>query len=550
MTQLIRLPQWQALEAERQALAGFHLRAAFGADPQRYGRFARTLAAGEARLVLDFSKHRIEARTLELLLELAHARGLRKSIDAMFAGERINVTERRSVLHVALRDLSNRPLVVDGVDIKPPVAAVRERMLDLAERVRDGRWTGHTGAPITDVVNIGIGGSDLGPQMITVALAPYHDGPRVHFVSNVDPEHLRSTLARLNPPSTLFLVASKTFTTIETMTNARAARNWVVKALGTEKATERHFVALSTNAKEVAAFGIAPANMFEFWDWVGGRYSLWSSIGLPIAVAIGKSRFLQLLAGAHALDEHFRTAEFGQNLPVLMGLLGIWYANFWGAASHSIAPYSQHLARFAAHLQQVDMESNGKRVDLEGEPVDYETGPVIWGEPGTNGQHAYFQLLQQGPALIPVDFIAAAESPFADDAQHRILLANCFAQSATLAIGKTADEACAEMIAAGMNEQEARRLAPHREFPGNRPSSTLLVRRFDPFTLGLLTALYEQKVFVQGAIWGINSFDQWGVELGKQIATKLAGALNDANAPVDAASTGIVGAWREMRGKS
>jgi glucose-6-phosphate isomerase len=547
MTQLIRLPQWQALQAERHALAGFHLRSAFAADPGRFARFVRTLAAGETRLMLDFSKHRIEARTLELLLELAHARGLRGRIDAMFAGERINITEQRAVLHVALRDLSNRPVLVDGIDVKPTVTAVRDRMLDLAERVRDGNWTGHTGARITDVVNIGIGGSDLGPQMMTVALAPYHDGPRVHFVSNVDPEHLRSTLARLDPATTLFIVASKTFTTIETMTNARAARKWLVEALGSEKATARHFVALSTNAKEVAAFGIAPANMFEFWDWVGGRYSLWSSIGLPIALAIGRPRFLQMLAGAHAMDEHFRTAEFGTNLPVLLGLLGIWYVNFWGAASHSIAPYSQHLARFAAHLQQVDMESNGKRVNLEGEVVDHETGPVIWGEPGTNGQHAYFQLLQQGPALIPVDFIIAAESPFADDNQHRILVANCFAQSATLALGKTADEARAEMIAAGTSEPEAQRLAHHREFPGNRPSTTILVQRLDPFTLGQLTALYEHKVFVQGAIWGLNSFDQWGVELGKQIATKLVGALSDTKAPVDAASAGIVGAWRELR---
>jgi glucose-6-phosphate isomerase len=548
MTQLIRLPQWQALEAERSALAGFHLRTAFAADQGRHARFARHFSAGDARVLLDLSKHRIEARTLELLLELAEARELRARIAAMFSGERINTTEQRAVLHVALRDLSQRPVRVDGVDVKPEVTSVRNRMLDLAERIRDGRWTGHTGARITDVVNLGIGGSDLGPQMMTVALAPYHDGPRVHFVSNVDPEHLRSTLVGLDPQTTLFVVASKTFTTIETMTNARAARSWLVKGLGAETATARHFVALSTNAKDVAAFGIAPANMFEFWDWVGGRYSLWSSIGLPIAIAIGRESFVQMLAGAHAMDEHFRTAEFAHNLPVLMGLVGIWYVNFWDAASQSIAPYSQHLARFAAHLQQLDMESNGKRVNLEGEVVDHETGPVIWGEPGTNGQHAYFQLLQQGPALIPVDFIVAAQSPFADDAQHRILVANCFAQSATLAIGKTADEAYAEMIAGGKSAPEAKRLAPHREFPGNRPSSTILVQRFDPFTLGLLTALYEHKVFVQGAIWGINSFDQWGVELGKQIATRLADALGDPKAPLDAASTGIVGAWREMRG--
>jgi glucose-6-phosphate isomerase len=549
MTQLTRLPQWQALQAERHALADLHLRAAFAAQPDRYARFARSLAAGDTRIVLDLSKHRIEARTLDLLLELAHARALRARIDAMFGGERINTTERRAVLHVALRDLSSRPLQVDGVDVKPGVAAVRERFLDLAERVRDGRRTGHTGARFTDVVNLGIGGSDLGPQMITVALAPYHDGPRVHFVSNVDPEHLRTTLVGLDPRTTLFVVASKTFTTIETMTNARAARRWLLEALGAETATARHFVAVSTNARAVAAFGIAPDNMLEFWDWVGGRYSLWSSVGLPIAFAIGRTRFLQLLAGAQAMDEHFRSADFAHNLPVLMGLLGVWYVNFWGAASHSIAPYSQHLARFAAHLQQLDMESNGKRVNLEGEVVDHDTGPVIWGEPGTNGQHAYFQLLQQGPALIPVDFIVAAQSPFADDVQHRILVANCFAQSATLALGKTAAEARAEMLAAGMSEAEAQRLAPHREFPGNRPSSTLLVQRFDPFTLGLLTALYEHKVFVQGAIWGINSFDQWGVELGKQIASRLGGALDDPNAPVDAASAGIIAAWRALREK-
>jgi len=548
MTQLTRLPQWQALQAERHALAAFHLRTAFAADPGRYARFERTLAAGDARLVLDLSKHRIEQRTLELLLELAIARDLRARIDAMFAGERINTTEQRAVLHVALRDLSNRPVRVDGRDVKPDVAAVRERLLDVAERVRDGRWRGHTGAPITDVVNLGIGGSDLGPQMMTLALAPYHDGPRVAFVSNVDPEHLRGTLARLDPKSTLFVVASKTFTTLETMTNARAARAWLVQGLGDPAATARHFVALSTNAAEVAAFGIAPESMFPFWDWVGGRYSLWSSIGMPIALAVGRARFMQMLAGAHAMDEHFRTAEFSANLPVLLGLLGIWYVNFWGAASFSIAPYAQHLARFAAHLQQLDMESNGKRVTLESEIVDYATGPVIWGEPGTNGQHAYFQLLQQGPALIPVDFIVAAESPHADDMQHRILVANCFAQAATLAIGKTADEASAEMLAAGKGELEARRLAHHREFPGNRPSSTLLVQRFDPFTMGLLTALYEHKVFVQGALWGINSFDQWGVELGKQIATSLGAALSDTKVPVDAAAAGIVGAWRAMRG--
>ncbi len=550
MTALTRSPQWQALQEERHALAPFHLRAAFAAEPGRYTRFARPIDFGSTRVVADFSKHRIEARTLDLLLELAHARRLRACIDAMFAGERINTTEHRAALHVALRDRSPRPVRVDGHDVKPEVAAVRDRLLDLAERVRDGSWRGQTGQRITDVINLGIGGSDLGPQMMTVALAPYHDGPRVQFVSNVDPAHLRSALAGRDPATTLFVVASKTFTTIETMTNARAARDWLVRALGAQ-ATARHFVALSTNAKEVAAFGIDAANMLPFWDWVGGRYSLWSAIGLPIAIAIGRERFEQMLAGAEAMDNHFRTADFANNLPVLMGLLGLWYVNFWNAASQSIAPYSQHLSRFAAHLQQLDMESNGKRVNLEGEVVDHATGPVIWGEPGTNGQHAYFQLLQQGPALIPVDFLVAAEPTHADDdAQHRILVANCFAQAATLAIGKTADEAYAEMIAAGRSESDARRLAPHRDFPGNRPSTTLLVQRFDPFTMGLLTALYEHKVFVQGAIWGINSFDQWGVELGKQIATSLGGALADPAVKADAVSAGIIGAWRGLRGRA
>ncbi len=551
MTRLTRLPAWAALEAERQALAGFHLRTAFAADPGRYARFERRLEAGDALLVADFSKHRLEARTLDRLVELADACGLRERIDAMFAGTRINITENRAVLHVALRDLSGRPRQLDGQDVTADVAAVRARQVDLAERIRDSRWRGHTGARITDVVNLGIGGSDLGPQMMTLALAPHHDGPRTWFVSNVDPEHLRSTLARLDPASTLFIVASKTFTTIETMTNARAARDWLLHGLNDPAATAKHFVALSTNAKDVAAFGIAPDNMLPFWDWVGGRYSLWSAIGLPIAIAVGGARFTQMLAGAHAMDEHFRTAPFASNLPVLMALIGLWYVNFWNAGSVSIAPYSQHLSRFAAHLQQLDMESNGKRVNLEGEIVDHATGPVIWGEPGTNGQHAYFQLLQQGPALIPLDFIVAALPVHAeDDAQHRILVANCLAQSATLAVGKTADEAFAEMRAAGKSDADARKLAAHREFPGNRPSTTLLVRRFDPFTMGMLLALYEHKVFAQGAIWNVNSFDQWGVELGKQIATSLQGVLADPQANAETVSQGIVEAWREARQRS
>lgn len=545
-SKLTDAPQWRALAAQRESLGNFHLRDAFAADPRRYARFARRLAVEGGVLVADFSKHLIDERTLELLLALAEARDLRARIDAMFAGARINVTENRAALHVALRDLSARPLVVDGVDIKAQIAAVRERFLDFAERVRAGDATGYGGARFADVVNLGIGGSDLGPQMMVQALTPYHDGPRVHFVANVDPAHLAATLRGLDARSTLFIVASKTFTTAETMANARAARAWIVDALG-EAAVARHFVAVSANARAVAAFGIDAANTFEFWDWVGGRYSLWSAIGLPIAIAVGRARFMQLLAGAHAVDEHFRSAPFADNLPVLAALIGLWYVNFWGAGTVSIAPYAQHLARFVAHIQQVDMESNGKRVTADGEVVDYATGPIVWGEPGTNAQHAYFQLLQQGPARVPVDFIVAAESAYGDDARHRMLVANCFAQSAALAFGRTREQARAEMIAAGLDAAEAERLAPHREFPGNRPSTTILVRRFDPFALGMVTAFYEHKVFVQAALWNINAFDQFGVELGKTIAARVNAALHDERAPTDAATAQLIAEWRALR---
>jgi glucose-6-phosphate isomerase len=536
---------WRALQAHRASLAGFSLRDAFARDERRFERFSRRFGAAGGELLIDFSKHLIDERALELLLDLAQARGVRARIDAMFAGARINVTEDRAALHVALRDLSPRPLVMDGIDVKAQVAAVRERFLDFAERVRAGAAGGHGGARFSDVVNLGIGGSDLGPQMMVQALAPFHDGPRVHFVANVDPAHLDATLRQLDPRSTLFIVASKTFTTAETMANARAARAWLAAALG-EAAVERHFVAVSANARQAAAFGIAADRVFEFWDWVGGRYSLWSAIGLPIAIAVGRARFMEMLAGAHAIDEHFRTAPFADNLPVLMALVGLWYVDFWGAGTLSIAPYSQHLSRFVAHIQQLDMESNGKRVTVDGEVVDYATGPVVWGEPGTNAQHAYFQWLQQAPALAPVDFIVAAETEYDDD-RHRMLVANCFAQSAALAFGKARQEARAEMIAAGVDELRAERLAPHREFPGNRPSTTILVRRFDPFALGMLTALYEHKVFVQASIWNINPFDQWGVELGKSIAARVAAALADSAVPLDAASAGLVAAWRAMR---
>ncbi|HEU4620787.1 MAG TPA: glucose-6-phosphate isomerase [Burkholderiaceae bacterium] len=545
---LTQSAEWQALRDHRKALGNFSMRHAFANEPDRFARYSRRVQDGGLDMLLDYSKHRIDARTLPLLIALANERGLPERIERMFAGERINETEDRAVLHVALRDLSNRRYEVDGVDVAPEISEVRERFLAFAEHVRGGAWRGHTGESITDVVNLGIGGSDLGPQMVVEALKPYHDGPRVHFVSNVDGAHLGAVLRELDPQRTLFVIASKTFTTIETMTNAHTARRWLIDALGDEAAIARHAVAVSTNAQAVASFGIAPENMFGFWDWVGGRYSLWSSVGVSIALAIGRTRFLELLAGAHAMDTHFRSTPCERNLPVILGLLGVWYVNFWDAASHTIAPYYQHLSRFVAHIQQVDMESNGKRVTLDGAKVDYATGPVIWGEPGTNGQHAYFQLLHQGPALIPVDFLVAAESPYPYDEHHRILVANCFAQSSALLHGKTADEARADMLAAGMSEDEADRLALHREFPGNRPSSTLLVHRFDPRTIGALTALYEHKVFVQGVVWGVNSFDQWGVELGKKIATRLGHALDGDTSGEDASTAGLIRTLRAMRG--
>ncbi len=545
---LTESPAWRKLAAHRREFDSdsFHLRDVFAAAPDRFARLSQRFAGGGAELLLDFSKNLIDsARTLPLLVELARERGLAERIDAMFAGERINATERRAALHVALRNLSGRPIEVDGRDVMPDVVATRERFLAFAEQVRGGEWRGEGGERIADVVNLGIGGSDLGPQMVVEALAPLHDGPRVHFVSNVDGAHLGGVLRGLDARSTLFIVASKTFTTSETMTNAASARRWLVERLGSDTAVRRHFAAVSTNAKAVAAFGIDADAMFPFWDWVGGRYSLWSSVGLPIAVAVGRERFMQLLAGAHAIDEHFRSAPWERNLPVLLGLLGLWYINFWDAATQSIAPYAQNLHRFAAHLQQIDMESNGKRVNLEGATVDHATAPVVWGEPGTNAQHAYFQLLHQGTALVPIDFIVAAEAMHALPEHQPLLVANCLAQSQALLRGKTADEARREMLAAGVAADEAERLAPHRTFPGNRPSNTLLVRRLDAATVGALTALYEHKVFVQGAVWGIDSFDQWGVELGKQLAGDLLGHLEGApSGELDASTAGLVEAWR------
>jgi glucose-6-phosphate isomerase len=467
----------------------------------------------------------------------------------MLAGERINVTEGRAVLHTALRNRANRPVPVDGADVMPAINVVLERMRVFSAQVREGAWRGATGKAITDVVNIGIGGSDLGPLMVCEALKPYQRRDlRPHFVSNVDGAHLAGTIAGLDPERTLFVVASKTFTTQETMTNAGSARAWLTGTLG-EGAVARHFVAVSTNEPKVRQFGIDPANMFEFWDWVGGRYSLWSAIGLPIVLAVGYERFEELLCGAHAMDEHFRTAPLEQNLPVILGLLGVWYRNFLGASTLALLPYDQHLHRFAAYFQQGDMESNGKSVRRDGEPVDYATGPIVWGEPGTNGQHAFYQLIHQGTELIPCDFLAAVESltPLRD--HHEKLLANFFAQTEALAFGKTEAEARVELQRQGLAGEELERLLPHKVFEGNRPSTSILYRKLTPRRLGTLIALYEHKIFVQGVIWNINSFDQWGVELGKQLANRILPELAGST-PVtghDASTNGLINHFKAVR---
>ncbi|MDP2430668.1 MAG: glucose-6-phosphate isomerase [Pseudomonadota bacterium] len=508
---------WQALKEERRAWNSLHLRELFAKDKKRFERFSLQLDD----LLLDYSKNLIRPQTLKLLLKLAKETGVETLRDAMFSGEQINLTEGRAVLHTALRNRSERQVMVDGHDVMPEVREVLTRMRTFADKVRTGKWKGHTGKPITDVVNIGIGGSDLGPAMVCLALKPYGGNIRAHFVSNVDPSHLVDTLEDLDPATTLFIVASKTFTTQETLLNAQAARAWFLDHAKDEKAVAKHFVAVSTNEEAVKAFGINPANMFGFWDWVGGRYSLWSAIGLPIALYIGMDEFEELLAGAHDMDEHFRGAPLAENIPVLMAVLGVWYNNFWDAQSYAVLPYEQRLSRFPAYLQQLDMESNGKGVMRDGRPVKVSSGPALFGEPGTNGQHAFYQLIHQGSKLIPCDFIAAAESHNDVNAQHAVLLSNFLAQSEALMRGKTAAEVEAELAAGGMGKREIKALLPHKVFPGNRPTNTLLYRKLTPRTLGRLIALYEHKVFVQGAIWNVNSYDQWGVELGKQLARAI-----------------------------
>ncbi len=527
-------------------MAQVHLRDLFAADPRRFQSFSLR----QDDLLLDVSKNRITAETVGLLLDLARQADLEGWRTRMFAGEKINLTEDRAVLHVALRNRSERPFRVDGRDVMPAVRAVLERIRGFSDRVRSGAWRGHDDQTITDVVNIGIGGSDLGPLMVCEALKPYQRPDlRPHFVSNVDGAHLIHTLETLDPARTLFIVASKTFTTQETMTNAASARGWVLGKLGSDAEVARHFVAVSTNAKAVAAFGIDPANMFEFWDWVGGRYSLWSAIGLPIVLAVGFERFEDLLAGGHAMDEHFRTAPLERNMPLILGLLGVWYRNFLGACSHAVLPYDQHLHRLPAYLQQADMESNGKSVDRDGRPVEHATGPILWGEPGTNGQHAFYQLIHQGTELIPADFLAAAESLTPVGDHHDMLLANFFAQPEALAFGKTAEVARAELERAGLKGAALEALLPHKLFPGNRPSNALLYRRLDPATLGRLIALYEHKIFTQGVLWNVNSFDQWGVELGKQLASAILPELAGP-APVaghDASTNGLINHMKALR---
>ena len=518
MNSIDQINTWKALKKHHQEIADLHMRQLFDEDPQRFERFS--LRLGE--ILFDFSKNRVIKETITLLCDLARQAELAGWIEAMFAGEKINLTEDRAVLHIALRNRSSRSINVDGQDVMPKVNRVLEKMRAFSELVRGGEWRGYTGKPITDIVNIGIGGSDLGPKMVCEALKPYaQPGLNVHFVSNVDSTDLVETLKKLNPEKVLFLVASKTFTTQETMTNAHSARAWFLETAQDESAIAKHFVAISTNKEAVKKFGIDPKNMFEFWDWVGGRYSLWSAIGLSIALYLGMDHFEELLEGAHQVDQHFYTAPFEKNIPVIMALLGIWYNNFFDADSYAILPYDQYLAHFPAYFQQGDMESNGKRVDKDGHEVTYSTGPIIWGQPGTNGQHAFYQLIHQGTKLIPCDFLAAVNSHNPLGEHHDILLSNFLAQTEALMKGKTADEVRSELAEEGYSGERLERLVPAKTFPGNRPTNSFLYPKLTPQVLGSLIALYEHKIFAQGVIWHVNSFDQMGVELGKQLAKKI-----------------------------
>ncbi len=529
---------FKALASHFAEAKDWQMRMLFSRQPNRFDRFS----AEAAGLLLDYSKNRIDDTTMRLLLDLARERGVERKRDAMFAGEKINLTEHRAVLHTALRMPRTARLVVDGQDVIPEVHAVLDHIKAFTDRVRTGNWLGATGRAITDIVNIGIGGSDLGPEMACRALRPFaHPRLTMHFVANVDGHDLDAALAKVNPETTLFIIASKTFTTRETMMNARSAREWFLGHRN-EADLPKHFVAVSTNTQAVGEFGIDPANMFPFWDWVGGRYSIWSSIGLPLALAIGFDGFSEFLGGGHAMDQHFRTAPLERNMPVIMGMIGVWYRNFFGTTSLSIAPYHQDLSQFPAYLQQLEMESNGKRVAIDGRPLSLESCPVVWGNVGTNGQHAYFQLLHLGTDIVPVDFIAALKPMHDLSGHHTVLLANCFAQSEAFMRGKNADEVRAELHAQRLAESEIEALLPHKVFPGNRPSNTILMDELAPATLGALIALYEHKVFVQGVVWGINSFDQWGVELGKVLAKNIEPELTGMPCPEahDSSTNGLI----------
>jgi glucose-6-phosphate isomerase len=537
---------WQKLVAHFEKINTVHMRDLFAKDPQRFSKFSIRFN----NILVDYSKNRVTEKTLALLLALADEIGLKDAIDRMFRGEKINETEDRAVLHIALRHRDNAPITVDGNDVMPHVTTVLEKMKKFSTDVISGEWEGFTGKTIGDIVNIGIGGSDLGPVMVTEALKPYAtSGINVHFVSNVDGTHITETLKQLDPETTLFMIASKTFTTQETMTNAFAARQWFLDASGDEGHISKHFVALSTNKEKVEAFGIDRDNMFVFWDWVGGRYSLWSAIGLSIACYIGFDNFEELLQGAFEMDRHFKSTAFENNIPVILALLAVWYNNFFNAQTEVILPYDQYMHRFAAYFQQANMESNGKSVNRNGEKVDYQTGPIIWGEPGTNGQHAFYQLIHQGTKLIPADFLAPAISHNPVEDQHNILLSNFFAQTEALLNGKTKDEVIAELKKEGKSDAQIRKLTPHKVFDGNKPTNSILFNQLTPRTLGSLIAMYEHKIFVQGVIWNIFSFDQWGVELGKQLANKIHPEL-EKDAPVDShdsSTNGLINAFKKMR---
>lgn len=538
---------WKALEAHKAELSNTTIQDLFKQEKNRFDDYSLTF---NNQILVDFSKNNINQTTLSLLRQLAQECALDSAKEAMFTGKKINRTENRAVLHTALRNRTNTPVLVDGKDVMPEVNAVLAKMKDFCQRIISGEWKGYTGKAITDVVNIGIGGSDLGPYMVTEALRPYKNHLNMHFVSNVDGTHIAETLKKVNPETTLFLVASKTFTTQETMTNAQSARDWLLKAAKDESAVAKHFAALSTNAKDVEKFGIDTNNMFEFWDWVGGRYSLWSAIGLSIALSIGFENFEALLNGAHEMDKHFRSTPIEQNIPTTLALVGLWNTNFLGAQTEAILPYDQYLHRFAAYFQQGNMESNGKYVDRDGNVINnYQTGPIIWGEPGTNGQHAFYQLIHQGTTLIPCDFIAPAQShnPLAD--HHNKLLSNFFAQTEALAFGKTKEEVEAEFVKAGKSLDDVKNIVPFKVFTGNKPTNSILVQKITPFTLGALIAMYEHKIFVQGVIFNIFSFDQWGVELGKQLANRILPELTDSEkvASHDSSTNGLINQFKAWR---